>query len=321
MPGPLTSNVHVDTLLSEVSVGYVQKAENFIARKGAPVLGVDKSSDKYPVWDQSNFLRMQTQSVTSRQAAPEANYTLSNDTYTCEFWPVKHMVPDKDRKDADVDLEKATTKFLTQQILIRRDYQYLSLLFSTSNWTTKTGAASGGDFIDFSDSSSTPFKTVRTYKRTVQQACGGFMPNTIVVGPEVDDILKEHDDTLDKIKHTQTGVVTDALLARAFGVKNYLVGNAVYNTAAAGATVSLSNMGGDYMWIGYVSEEANNEFEPSAVYTFSDKQYDDQGEGGALIKRWRSDDPEGEWFKAESAFDIKITASVAGVLLENAATD
>jgi hypothetical protein len=319
MPGPLASNVHVDTLLTDVSIGYVQSNENYIARKGAPTYKVSKDSDKYPVWDRSNFLRMQTQQVSDRQKAPEANYDLSNDTYTCGYWPVKHMIPDKLKKRSDVDLEKAATEFLTQQILMRRDYEYLSLLFSTSNWTYYTGKASGGDFIDFSDSSSTPFKTVRTYKRAIQQAIG-MEPNTIVVGPEVDDTLKEHDDALAKIQYTQTGIVTNKLLAAAFDVKNYLVGKAVYNTAQAGATISMSNMGGDYMWIGYVAESPS-EMNPSALYTFSLSDYDDTGEGGALIKRWREDDPEGEWFKAESAFQTKITSSVAGVLLEQAASD
>jgi len=320
MPGPLSSQVHVDTLLTDVSIGYAQSSENFIARKGAPIRPVDKSSDKYPIWGAADFLRMQTKSVGDRTPAPEASYTMSNDTYSCDNWPLKHLIPDKTRKNADVDLEKATVKFLTQQILMRRDYQYLTTLFNTANWTYKTGAAGGGDFIDFSDAASTPFSTIRGFKRTVQQAIGGFMPNTIVVGPEVDDCLKEHDDSLDKIKYTATGIVTNDLLAAAFGVKEYLVGEAVYNTAAAGQTATLANMGGDYMWIGYIAEEPS-EFNPSALYTFSLKDYDDQGDGGALIKRWRENDPEGEWFKAESAFDIKITAATAGLLLVNAATD
>lgn len=320
MPGPLSSQVHVDTLLTDVSIGYVQSNENFIAQRGAPIRPVEKSSNKYPVWGAADFLRMQTVKTDRHNSAPEASFSMSNDTYTTEGWPLKKRILDRDRKDSDVDLEKSAVHFLTQQILMRRDYQYLSQLFNTSNWTYATGAASGGDFVDFSDSSSTPFKTVRSYKRTVQQAIGGFMPNTIVVGPEVDDILKEHDDSLAKIQYTQKGIVTNDLLAAAFGVKNYLVGNAVYNTAAAKQTASLSNMGGDYMWIGYVADQPS-EFEPSAMYTFSLKEYDNLGDGGALIKRWRSNDPEGEWLKAEAEFDIKITSSVAGVLLVNAATD
>jgi hypothetical protein len=232
---------------------------------------------------------------------------------------LKKIILDEDREDSDVNLEEATTKFLTQQILIRRDYQLATLLFNSSNWTYYTGAASSADFVHFSDDSSTPFKTVRTYKRVVQTACGGFPPNTIVVGPEVNDYLAEHPDAEDKIKHTQVGVVQNDLLAKAFGVKNYLVMDAVYNTAAEGQTATMANIGGDYMWIGYVAPNPSK-YNPSAVYTFSQKKFDNAGVGAPIIERWRNNDPDGEWFRATSKFDMKQTSSAAGVLLVNAAT-
>lgn len=320
MPGPIKSQVHIDTLLTGVSIGYVQSQDNFVADKVAPIFPVNKSSDKYPIWDAASFLRMQTVETSRYAPAPEATFTASNDTYTCEEWPLKKLILDKDRKDADVNIEMAAVKFLTQQILMRREYQVINKLFTSGNWTNSyTGAAAAADFVHFSDSSSTPFATVRAYARVAQLAAGGFKPNTIVTTGEVDDYLKEHDDTLDKVKYTQMGVATNDLLAKAFDVDNYLVCNAVRNTAAAGQTATLANIGGDFLWIGYVSKTPS-EFEPSAMYNFSWKDYDAGGKGGALIKRWRSDDPEGDWLKAEAAFDPKVTAAGAGVLLINPAT-
>jgi len=321
MPGPLHSQVHVDTLLTDVSIGYVQDQKNYIAAEVAPIYPVDKSSDKYPIWSEADFLRMQTHEVNRNDPAPEASYSMSSDTYTVEEWPLKKLILDKDRKDSDVDLEKSTTEFLTQQILMRRDYQLLNVLFTSGNWTTtKTGAASGGDFVHFSDSSSTPFKTVRDYCRTLQPLSGGRRPNVIVACPEVDDLLKEHDDSLDKIKYTNTGIVDNELLAKAFGVDKYLVAEAVYNTAAAGATTtSVSNMAGDFMWLGYVAPTPG-QYTPSALYDFSWTEYDGAKKGGAQIKRWRNDDPEGDWLKAEAAFQIKVTAASSGLLMINPAT-
>jgi len=318
MPGPLGSSVHVDKLLTDISIGYVQDQERFIADKVSPIYGVDKSSDKYPTWAAADFLRMQTVKTNRYAPAPEATFTMSNETYTCEEWPLKKLILAKDRTDGDVDIDEATTKFLTQQILLRRDHEVVSKLFTAANWdTTYTGAASGSDFVWFSDSSSVPFQTVRTYSRTCQKQAGGFYPNTIVVGGQVDDYLKEHDDTLDKIKYTQEAIVQNALLARAFGVEQYLVADSVRNTAAAGDTAVMANMGGNFMWIGYVAPEASK-YNPSAMYTFSWKEYDAASEGGALIKRWTSNDPEGEWLKAEAAFEAKVTSSASGILLINA---
>lgn len=319
MPGPLGSSLHVDRLLTNMSIGAVQSDTNYIASKAAPVLGVTRSSDEFPIWSTADFLRMQTQQGSDYKPAAEAAFGFSTTTYTCKKWALKKMVPDEERDDADVNLDEAVVNFLTQQFLIRRDYQLISLLFNSSNWSYVTGAGSGSDFVHFSSSSSTPFATIRSYKRTVQQACGGFMPNTIVVGPEVDDVLKEHDDTLDKIKHTEKGIATDDLLAAAFGVKNYLTSWAVYNTAAEGQTATLSNLGGDYMWIGYVADKPSK-YAPSATYTFSQKKYDSAGIGAPVMKRWRVDDPDGEWIRGMCKFDMKQTSSAAGLLLVNPAT-
>lgn len=321
MPGPLHGAVHVDGLLTDVSIGFVQEDKNFIAGRVAPIRPVDKSSDLYPIWTQDDFLRMQTHEVAREDPAPEATFTMSNAAYTVEEWPLKKRILDKDREDADVDLDKAAVQFLTQQVMMRRDFNLINVLFTAGNWTTNwTGQSSGGDFIDFSDSSSTPFQTVRSASRTLAPLSGGYRPNTLVVGPEVDDILKEHDDSLDKIKYTQTGIVDDQLLAKAFGVDQYLVANAVYNSAASGATATPVVMAGDFLWLGYVAPSPS-QFNPSAMYDFSWKKYDQGGKGGALIKRWRSDDPEGDWIKGEAAFVIKVTAASSGLLMTQAATD
>jgi len=231
MPGPLKSQVHIDTLLTDLSIGFVQDQEMFIADKVSPIIKVAKSSDKYPIWDAADFLRLQTDETDRNSPAPEATFEMSSSTYSCEEWPLKKLILDKDRTDADVDLDDATVRFLTQQQLLRRELQVITKLFTSGNWTTTaTGAASGSDFVHFSDSSSTPYVVVRAYLRTLQKLCGGFKPNTIVACAEVADYLLEHDDTLDKIKHTSDGGFADySDLAKGFGVANFLVTETVYN--------------------------------------------------------------------------------------------
>ena len=47
MPQPTQNQVHVDAILTNISVAYMQKQENFIANKVFPIVPVDKQSDKY----------------------------------------------------------------------------------------------------------------------------------------------------------------------------------------------------------------------------------------------------------------------------------
>ena len=58
MPQPHVNNVHVDAILTNISVAYMQKADNYIADKVFPVVAVDKKSDKFFKYTKnlSNFL-------------------------------------------------------------------------------------------------------------------------------------------------------------------------------------------------------------------------------------------------------------------------
>ena len=59
MPQPTQSQVHVDAILTNISVAYLQRAENFIADKVFPVVPVDKQSDKFFTYDKNDWLRLQ----------------------------------------------------------------------------------------------------------------------------------------------------------------------------------------------------------------------------------------------------------------------
>ena len=47
MAQPTLNDVHVDAILTNISVAYMQDRDNFIADKVFPVIPVDKKSDKF----------------------------------------------------------------------------------------------------------------------------------------------------------------------------------------------------------------------------------------------------------------------------------
>ncbi len=47
MPQPTREDVHVDAVLTNISIAFIQAAENFIASRVFPIIVVDKQSDKY----------------------------------------------------------------------------------------------------------------------------------------------------------------------------------------------------------------------------------------------------------------------------------
>ena len=55
--GPDIGDVHVNTLLTQVSIGY--QPSGFFAAKLFPLVAVEKQTDIYPVYDKSHWARDQ----------------------------------------------------------------------------------------------------------------------------------------------------------------------------------------------------------------------------------------------------------------------
>ena len=81
---------------------------------------------------------------------------------------------------------------------------------------------------------SKPAKTVQDAKATIRRGVG-MNPNTLVVGGEVHDALRNNADVIDRVKHTRgltdddqaRAYVNEGMLADYFGVENYAVGYAM----------------------------------------------------------------------------------------------
>ena len=61
MPQPNVNNVHIDAILTNISVAYLQNTANFIADKVFPVIPVDKKSDLYFKYTKEDWFRDEAQ--------------------------------------------------------------------------------------------------------------------------------------------------------------------------------------------------------------------------------------------------------------------
>jgi len=316
MPLPSINDVHVDGLRTEMSIAYVQETDRFVAQKGAPLLPVDKQSDKYAIWSKADFMRRQMRKLADGDASPRMSFAVdTSNSYYCDTYGGKKILTDRRRANYDTPLkaDRATVNFITQQALIERDYQFSQAAFKTGVWATdKTPAnlwdATNGD----------PVGDMRTAVRTISTSTGR-RPNTLVLGASVWDTLQDHADFLDRVKYTQKGVVTEDLVAQLFGLKNVVAAEGVYNTASAGASATMSEIFTPKDALLIYAADAPSHDEPSALYTFSWSEFDQvKGTGAAAIKTWRLDDPDAEAFRALMSFDVKVTASDCGYFFSGA---
>lgn len=330
MPMLTPSQVHVDQPLTNLTLAYIQDQSAFIADRVFPNVPVSKQTDKYYIYDREHFLRSGDVKALAPRTRPErTGMSLSTDSYSIE---VRALATDFDfqtlaNEDTALDIRSAGARMLTQRMLIDREKRWASTYFATGVWDTEyTGDASGSqstssEVIYWDDyTNSTPIVDVTTAKRAAMLASGGFMPNVMVVTRDVRDTLINHPDILDRLDGgatvTNTALVTDAKLAEIFGVEEFLIMDAIENTAAEGATESLGFISSKKAAL-YYRPQAPGLMVPAAGYNFTWSTLDNSSGHGVEIMSYRGEFLEIEGIAEEihacMAYDQKVVGTEMGV--------
>lgn len=325
MPQPTRSDVHVNRPLTNVSVAYIQRAQDFIADKVFPIVPVMKQSDRYFVYSKSYwFSTRANKRAPATESAGSGFHVDNTPSYFADVWAVHQDVDDQTRANADqpLDLDRDATLFVTQQLLLRREIQFTSKYFATGVWTGYTG----GDFDVATDSASLkqwdvsgsdPLQDVDFLKQSIKSQTG-FLPNCLVVAPDVFFALRNNPVIIDRIKYTQRGLVSEDLLAALFGVDKFLVAAAVQNTANENTTnTGTFNYLTKNKALLVYANPAPSILQPSGGYIFSWQGLFGAGAQGNRIMTFRMEHLKADRVEGEMAFDMKLVGTDLGVLLTN----
>jgi len=322
MAQPGAGDVHVNTLLTNLSLGYKNPA--YIAEQIFPSLTVNKQSDIIPKYDQSPWFRDEVKELGPTEAAPVSGYTVdTSDTYFCRHNGLGHMIPDdqRDNQDSPFDADRDATEWLLDKMLIRKERAFASAYWATTKWTTDlTGGSSFTKWNSYA--SSVPIEDIRGAIRTVRRLIGGVNPNYLALGDLTWDRIQDHPDMMDRIKYGASAgspaLVTTNLLAQLLGLTNVLVGYAMYTASPEGTaegSVTYTSIFDDDALL-YYRPATPSLFKPSAGYTFIWKT----AMGGARYVRKRRE-PLGEradLIEVFESFHIKQTAARAGLFFSDA---
>jgi len=312
MPQPTSFDVHVDAILTNISVAYMQESYAFVASRAFPQVSVNKQTDKYFTYDQADFFRDQVQRRADGTESAGTGYGLSTASYSCDVYALHKDIGDQTRANADAPLnpDMDATRFLTQQMLIRQEVEWAAAAFTTGVWGTDATPSPLWDA-----ASSTPIADVETAKNTVLTNTG-YVPNTVIMSYKVMSALMDNSDIIDRIKYTSQDSVSEELLARLFGVDRVMVMAGTYNTAQEGATASYSQIGDKDVLVAYVAPSAGL-MVPSAGYTMLWNGVS-QGFGtSTAVARYRMETLRADRIEIESAWDTKIVSSALGYFLSN----
>ena len=323
MPQPTSSQVHVDAILTNISVAYMQRAENFIADKVFPVVPVDKQSDKYFTYDKNDWLRDEAQVRTDGTESVGSGYNISTATYYCDVFAIHKDVGDQTRANADapINVDREAAEFVTHRLLTRREIQFNNDFMADGVWgTSATGVASGAstdEFVQWSNyTTSDPINDIEAGKADILSVTG-LEANTLVLGYDVFRQLKNHPDLVDRIKYTSSQTITEDMLARMFDIDRVMVSKSIKATNAEGATAAYSFTTGKNALLCHVAD-APGLLTPSAGYTF---QWTGVSQGlGATIgtSSFRLESLKATRVEAELAFDNKVVGSDLGYFFGSA---
>ena len=323
MPQPTISQVHIDAILTNISVAYMQKAENFIADKVFPIVPVDKKSNKYFKYDKNDWFRDEAQRRAPGTESAGGGYNLSTDTYSADVWAFHKDVDDQTLANADSPLNplREAAEFVTSRLLLRREVQFISDFMTTSVWATDvtgvSASATTNQFIQWNDyANSDPIEDIEEAKAKILSTTG-YEGNTLVLGYEVFRQLKNHPDIVDRYKYTTSSVITEEMMARLFGVDRILVAKSVRATNNEGATGAYAFNFGKAACLLHSAPNPGL-MTPSAGYIFAWTGV--SGGLGATIgtSQFRMEYLKASRVEAEVAFDNKVVASDLGYFFATA---
>lgn len=327
MPNPTQSDLHVNVPLTNVSVAYMQDKSSFIADKVFPRVPVQKQSDLYWKYSKSDWRRTDAQKRAPGTETVGSGWKLDTGQYFAQVYGVHKDIDDQIRANADSNwsLDRDSTTFVTNQLLLRRDLDWNNSYFKTGVWSKDyTGVAAAPNatqFLQWSDAASDPivqFANLQT--EFILQS--GRKANTLVLGAETITQLKNHPDIIDRIKYTQRGVVTTDLLASLFDVDKVLVSYAsntnvaeVNDAAAQDAAATYSFMSNSKGALLCYTPSSPSLMTPAAGYTFTWNGYLAGNSYGIRMKNFRMEHIAADRIEGEMTYDMKVVAPDMGIFL------
>ena len=304
MPAPTKSDVHVNKPLTQISEATLQDSASFISQGLWAPVGVENRSDVFFKYSAEDFNRDDFQLRAPGAESKVVGFGLSTDSYVCN---VKSLAVDLDEQtlsnaDAPLDLEGNATAMLMNKLLIHMEKDWTSNFFTTGKWT---GAADGTSW-DWSSASNDPINDIQA----LADGITGPRMNQVVMGKDAYRIFVNHPLVVDKIKYTQTGTVTQDLVAGLLGLDKVVVLDA-FETTSSSTFEKIGGAAGKASVLLMHSAPTPSIMTPSAGYCFKWNRYLGGG-AGQRVYRYEIPERRATRIEVEAAYTFKQVAPTLG---------
>lgn len=309
---PRFGTLHIERNLTNYSQRI--KNPNFVNERLFPPMMVKFEADKYIVYGTEHFNLIETVRANGAESA-QIDWTFTESNYFAEEHSARDIVTDRDRANADkpLTLDVDTLELVSDAVMLRKEYDAAQIARDTANYTNgNTSALSGtSQWSDYSNS--TPLDDFKTAQLSVFQQARVYT-NTVVLPYEAAITLAYHPTILELVKYThgnllqtlEGGLGEGMLPKKLFGM-DVVVAGAAYNSANPGQQDSLSDVWGKDVIFAYV-EKAPKLKSISYGKTFRTEKY---------VRKWREESRHGDWVEYNDIYDLALTASATGYLLQS----
>lgn len=328
---PEGRSLYVSQPLTTISTAYGQQG-GWIASQVFPTVPVARQGDLYWKYPQADWKRTIAGVRAPATESVGGGWEMTTDSYYAHVYAVHKDVDDQTRTNAiggGFNLDADAARWVTEQLLVKRDRLFVDSYLRTGVWTGGTGIGGGADgadltggaaagsntFVQFDRTGSDPIQVITTQRLGMARKTGR-VPNVLVMGPAVYTALLNNASIIERIKYSQSGLLTEDIVRQALGVERLVVTWTTENTAPRGATDSIDFMNSKSMLLVYAPAQAGPQ-ELSGGYIFTWTGLLGAGAFGTAISRFRMEEIKSFRVEGEMAFDMKLVAPDVGVFFSS----
>lgn len=328
---PEGRSLYISQPLTNISTAFGQ-AGRWIADQVFPVVPVQRQGDLYWKYPDADWKRTIAELRAPATESVGGGWNMETDTYFAKVWAVHKDIDDQTRANAvggGFNLDADAARWVTEQMLLKRDKVFVNTYLKPSLWTGGTGIGGGASGADLTGGAAEGSNTFVQWDRTEGdpinlisgQRLGmvertGLLPNTLVMGPKVYTALLNSQSIIERIKYSERGLLTEELVRQALGVERLIVTWTVENTAAQGATPNIGFMNSKSALLVYAAPAPGLQT-VSGGYIFSWAGFLGAGAFGSRIKRFRMEQIASDRVEGEMAFDMKVVAPSVGIFMQD----
>lgn len=326
--GPTAADLHISAPLTNLSVASIQNDSVFIARTVFPTVPVQQQSNKYYVYERDGWGRSEVKPRGRSSESAGSGWDLSDDTYYAQVKAVHKDNDDQDYANADAifDLDREATQWVTTQHLLEQEQTFVDTYMAADVWDAEwqgvNTVPNAGEFTQWDDDDSTPTTDIKNAVLAQAAATGGAgVPNVLVLGAEVYNVLTEHPAIVSRVANAQAQIADADFLSRLFSFPGHplrvVVPFAVANAAKEGLTEDWAFQHGKNVLLAYAAPNPGIRT-PSAGYTFAWTGYTGASALGTRIRRFRIEEKTTTRIEGDAAYDMKVVDTAAGTMFLDA---